>query len=337
MAKRPRQADVAQLAGVSRATVSYVVNNRADSTIPITQRTRLKVLEAAKTLGYEPNDLARSLRSGASRTIGFLIPALQNPHYWDILEGAEEEITSRGYHLALEVANLEPERERACLSSLFQQRLDGLIIMPTFIDLFPVELATLRERATPAVFTTPVDGADWVFPDIRGGAEQMMDHLITQGHRRIGFINGARRPNLTQERQEVYTAKLAAAGIPLDEALICHCGFLIEDGYQAARALLDLPVPPSAIWTINDILAFGALRAIHERGLRVPQDTALAGFDDIVFAEQFYPPLTTVYTPSKEIGRRAAQILFRRLEDPGQEPMQEVLPTHLIIRKSTLF
>lgn len=335
MRKRPTQADVARLAGVSRATVSYVLNDRTDGRIPITEPTRKKVLEAAKELGYEPNALARSLKTGTSHTIGLLLPAVHNPHYWDILEGAEEEISAQGYHLALVTANLDPQRERRCLHSLFQQRLDGLILMPTFIDLLADEMDALCERKCPAVFISQVEGADWVFPDIRSGAEAMMDHLLGLGHTRIGFVNGAARRRLSQTREDVYCEKLIAKGLSLDENLLRHCGPLMEDGYQEARALLDLPAPPTAIWTINDLLAIGVLRAIHERGLCVPNDISLAGFDDIAFAEQLYPPLTTVHMPAKEMGRRAAEFLFRRLEDPQCEPLQELMPMYLVVRQST--
>jgi LacI family transcriptional regulator len=335
MPKRPKQIDVARLAGVSRATVSFVLNERYNTRVPISSVTRARVLEAARQLGYEPNVLAQSLKSGASQTIGFLIPALHNPHYWDALEGAEEEISARGYHLALVVSNLNPDRELQALRSLFQQRLDGLILMPTFMDMFPEELKILRERSIPAVFTMPMEDMDWVFPNIRTGAVQVMDHLLALGHRRIGFINGVARPNLAQTRLEVYLEKTASAGLPGDEDLIRCCGYTIEDGYRAALALLDLPEPPTAIWTINDLLAIGALRAVRERGLRLPDEVALAGFDNILYSGQLYPPLTTVEMRSHEIGRRAAQILFTRLEQPGLPPMQELLETRLVIRQST--
>ncbi len=335
MPQHPKQADVARLAGVSRTTVSFVLNNRADSRIPITEETRQRVLLAAKELGYEPNDIARSLRSGTSMTIGFLMPTMQNPHYWDILEGAEEEITARGYHLVLVVANLSPERELDCLRSLSQQRLDGLILIPTFLDTIAEAQGDLWARRTPVVITHPVEAADWVFPDFRGGNEQVLNHILGLGHRRIGLIDGGARSDITSERQAMYREKMAAAGIPLDERLIYRCGHLPWDGYRAALQLLDLPQPPTAIWAINDLLAVGALRAMHERGRRVPDEVALVGFDDIPLAGQLSPPLTTVHSPARQLGRRAAEILFRRLENPNAEPAQEVLPTQLIVRQTT--
>jgi LacI family transcriptional regulator len=335
MANRPKQADVARLAGVSRATVSFVLNERFDTRVPISEETRKRVQEAARQLGYEPNVLARSLKSGASLTIGTLLPALHNPHYWEILEGAEEEITARGYYMALVVSNLNPDRELQALRSLFQQRLDGMILLPTFMDLFPDELHALKQQSIPVVFTNPMEGMDWVFPDIGGGAEQLMDHLLSLGHKRIGFISGVARPNLSQARLEVYRQKMAAAGTPTKEEWIRCCGYHLEDGYLEAKALLDLPESPSAIWAINDLLAIGALRAAHERGLRVPQDVAVAGFDDIAVSAQLSPPLTTVRMYSQEIGRRAAQILFTRLDEPDHALMQELVKTQLIVRQST--
>ncbi len=334
--KRPTQADVARLAGVSRATVSYVLNNRTDGRIPITKQTRQRVLEAARKLGYTPNALARNLKAGSSRTIGFLMPAVHNPHYWDILEGAEEKIAAQGYHLALVTANLDSERERHCLQSLLQQRLDGLILMPTFIDQFVEEMDRLRTWNSPVVFITPVEDADWVFPDIRGGAEAMMDHLLGLGHRRIAFVNGVARRRLSQTREDVYREKLAQAGVPFDPSLLRHCGHQLEDGYWETQALLDLPDPPTAVWTVNDLLAIGALHAIHERGLRVPEDIAIAGFDDIVFARHLFPPLTTARMPAHELGQRAAEILFKRLEEPERDLVQETMPVQLIVRQSTI-
>lgn len=337
MAKRPTQADVAKLAGVSRATVSYVLNDRMDGRIPITDQTRDKVLDAAETLGYEPNALARNLKSGASHMIGVLLPAVHNPHYWDILDGVAEVVSAQGYHLSLSLSNLDLERERWCLKSLQERRYDGLILLPTFADILIDEVKALSKRSSPAVFIgPPMEGADWVFTDIRSGAEAVVDHLLRLGHTRIGFINGAARRSLSQTREDVYREKICTAGLTLDVDLIRHCGHKMKNGYLQALELLALTNPPTAIWAINDLLAVSAARAIYERGLCIPDDIALAGFDDIVFAQQLYPPLTTVHMPAMEMGRRAAEMLFKRIEDPQSEPMQVMLKTQLIIRQSTV-
>jgi LacI family transcriptional regulator len=304
--------------------------------VPISDQTRQKVLETARKLGYQPSVLARNLKSGTSMTIGFLMPTFGNPYYWDILNGAESEITRHGYNLALVVSNLNPNREAQLLLSLHQQLLDGLIIMPSFPDLYIEELDKLKKSTTPIIFTMPMDNANWVFPDIRHGADLMMDHLISLGHRRIGLINGVARLNLAQERLDAYHEKLEAAGISIDDRLVQCCGNTSQDAYLETLALLDLPNRPTAIWAINDVLAIGVLRAVHECGLRIPQDIAVAGFDDIVYAAQMYPPLTTVQQPRFELGQRAAQILFTRLEAPNSPLIQETLPTRLIIRQSTV-
>lgn len=336
MAKRPTQADVARLAGVSRATVSYVLNDRMDGRIPITGQTRDRVIKAAKTLGYEPNALARSLRAGTSHMIGVLLPTVQNPHYWEILNGVEEVTSAHHYHLSLSISNLDLNLERRYFRSLLEQRFDGLVLLPTFGDVLVEEVKALSQRASPAVFIAPTEGADWVFTDIRGGAQALMAHLLDLGHRRIGFIAGAARPQLSQTREDVYRESVLAAGLPMDEDLIRHCGHAIANGYIETNALLDLPDPPTAIWTINDLLAIPAMRAIHERGLCIPDDVALAGFDDIVFSQQLYPPLTTVRMPAVEAGRRAAEMVFKRIEDPQCQPMHVILETELVIRGSTV-
>lgn len=335
MAKRPTQADVAKLAGVSRATVSYVLNRRADGRIPITAETQRRVLKAAEKLGYTPHALARSLRSGLSHTVGLLIPDTNNPHYMDILSGVEAEVVEHGYYLVLVSAKLDPERERHCLRSFFQQRLDGLILSPTFEDLFKSELEELISSTRPVVFVTPHSDADFVRTDIRSGAEDLMKHLVSLGHTRIGFIHGVAREGMADTRLTVYRELCRDEDARSEGCLVASCGHTIEDGYQAAQQLLALADPPTAIWTVNDLLAVGALRAIRERGLRVPEDVSLAGFDDITLAAQLYPPLTTVNIHGHELGRRAAQLLFSRIRDPQRGPVQAIVRTELVVRQST--
>jgi LacI family transcriptional regulator len=299
------------------------------------------VLEAAEQLGYKPHALARSLRSGLTHTVGLLIPDTNNPHYTDLLSGVEAEVVEQGCYLVLVSAKLDPERERHCLRSLFQHRLDGLILAPTFADLFESELDELLDHTRPVVFVAPYPDADCVCADTRSGAEAMMAHLTGLGHTRIGFIYGVAREGMADVRLAVYReqcgdpdALLDAAG-SRDAPLVVSCGHTIEDGYGAALQLLDLPDPPTAIWTVNDLLAVGALRAIRERGLSVPQDVSLAGFDDIELASQLWPPLTTVDIHGQELGRRAAQRLFRRIQGAEMDPTLESIDTELIVRAST--
>ncbi len=334
MNQRPKQVDVAKLAGVSRTTVSFVLNKRFDERILISDSTRQKVFAAAQQLGYEPNDIARSLRWGNTKTIGFLIPALHNPHYWDILEGVEEEITAHGYHLSLVVANLNPERELNCLLSLSQQRLDGAILIPTFLHTLIETRSYLLKKHMPVVFTHPVDEVDWVFPDFRKSDEQMMDYLLSLGHQRIGLIDAGARSDISHIRQNIYLQKISSVGIPPEENYISRCGYQLGDEYNSAIKMLDLPQPPTAIWVINDSTAMGVIKAVHDRGLRIPEDISLAGYDDSM-GENISPPLTTVHIPARQLGRRAVEILFRRIEFPDAEPIQEMISNRLVIRQST--
>jgi len=336
MPKRPTQADVAELAGVSRATVSYVLNQRVERDIPISDETRQRVWDAAQRLGYEPSALAQNLKAGHSYTIGVLTPNLHNLHYLEILDSVEAEAASNGYHLSVVSSNFDLERERSCLSSLLQQRLDGVVLMPTFLDMLTEELATLRQRMRPAVSLIKVEGFDCVVSDIYQGAEALMDHLLGLGHRRIALVNGVVRRTLTAERQRAYHSKLTAAGVPEAQHLVVDCGPTMDDAYEATLQLLDMDPCPTAIWTINDLLAVGALRAIHERGLRVPADVAVAGYDDSALAAQLYPPLTSVRSRAHDLGRRAVQILLRRIEEPAGALSQEVIPVDLVVRQSTI-
>jgi DNA-binding LacI/PurR family transcriptional regulator len=176
---------------------------------------------------------------------------------------------------------------------------------------------------------------DRVVSDIEGGARKLMRHLLSLGHRRIGFVNGVARSILTEERQSVYRESLVEAGIRLNEELVVNVGPTMQDGYEATSALLSLADPPTAIWTINDYLAVGALRAIHDAGLRVPEDVALAGCDGTALSAQLSPPLTTIAIPAEEEGRHAARMLLARFEEAVADPMFEMLPTQLLVRRST--
>lgn len=336
MPRQPRQEDVAALAGVSRSTVSIVLNNRTDRLIRISEETRRKVWQAAEQLGYEPNELARSLRSGQSHNIGVLVPNLFNMHYMEMLDSIERELTEQAYYVTLVVSNFDPERERSCFRSLFQQRLDGLILMPTYWEQMPEEMSMLASLARPAVFLTPgIVDHDSITSDMRSGADAMMDHLLALGHRRIAFVNGVARGQLTEHRQSAYRSKLASANIALDDRLFVNCGHTMDSAYEAVSHLLDLADPPTAIWTINDFLAVGARRAIYDRGLRIPNDVALAGFDGTALAAQMAPPLTSVYIQGREIGKLSAQMLLNRVEEPGADPVAVVMDTRLLTRAST--
>jgi LacI family transcriptional regulator len=341
--KRPTQVDVARLAGVSRATVSYVVNDQAGGRVPISEETRQRVLAAVAKLDYVPDARAQALRSGSTKTIGLIIPDIHNPHFWEVADGVEQEAYAAGYHVLL--SSIPPEKKHAedIFKDLSQRRIDGLIMVPSFIyqsEEAKKTLAYLLKRRVPAVgIMAEHSGANYnidrVISDYRDTTLEMMTHLLSLQHRRIGFIYGIAVPDLGTDRLFAYRESLQAAGLPVDPDLVIHCGPTIEDSYKAARQLLEMPSRPTALLVINDFLAIGALRAITDLNLNVPQDVSLFGYDDIPLAKYMIPRLSTASKDGEKMGREATRLLLARLQDPDL-PRQEIrLPARLIFREST--
>ena len=341
--KRPSQVDVARLANVSRATVSYVVNNQTDGRIPISEETRQRVLEAIAELGYVPDASARALRSGSTKTIGLIIPDIHNPHFWQVADGVEQEADAAGYHLLL--SSIPPENKDAedIFNSLLNRRIDGLVMIPSFIyqsDKAQKTLASLLERRFPIVGMMADRGdmfsnIDRVISDYRDITMEVMTHLLSLGHQRIGFIYGIAVPELGTDRLFAYQEKMKAAGLPVDPGLVVECGPTIEDSYRATLKLLEMPSHPTALLAINDLLAVGALRAIKDFGLDVPRDISLFGYDDIPLSKYLVPRLSTASKDGEKIGREATRLLLARLQDPDRPPQQVRLPARLVLREST--
>lgn len=336
--KRPTQVDVARLAGVSTATVSYVVNGLADGRVPISEETRQRVLEAVQELGYEPDARAQALRSGDTKTIGLIIPDIRNPHFWEYAEGVEQEAHASGYHLLLSSIALNVEYGEDIFRDLSRRRIDGLILASSFVgqsEEVKKIISRLLKRRFPIVEVSNYVNIDCVVSDYRAVTMEVMAHLLSLLHRRIGLIYGVGTPELAEDRLQPYQASLRAAGLPVDQELIVTCGPTIEDGYQAALQLLQLPARPTALMAINDLLAIGALRAAADLSLRVPMDLSLVSYDDIPMAKYQVPRLTTVSKDVARMGREAVKLLLARLHDPDR-PRQEIrVSPRLIIREST--
>ncbi len=336
MARRVTQSDVARLAGVSRATVSNVITGHTGGNVQITEETRRRVMAAVAALGYQPHAAARSLRSGRTDTVALLIPDGSNPHWWAIVRGVEAVTREHGCQLVLSIGGQEAERERRALHALAEQRFDGLILILTYPGRLADELEKLRLQGSPIVtFGHELPGKDLVTQDYGPGARELMEHLLALGHRRIGFIHGVARAGLGADRLFAYRRALRAANLPYEKALIAPCGPSPDDGACAARQLLDLTPRPTAILGVNDLMAMGALQAAYERGLSVPAELSVAGFDDIDLAEHLTPPLTTLAAHGEEIGHQAATLLFARLADPERPQQRLAIPTQLVIRRST--
>lgn len=341
--KGPTQADVARLAGVSRATVSHVLNNRLDRQVPVSEETRRRVLEAVIELDYVPDARALALRSGSTKTIGLIIPDIHNPHFWEVVDGVEKEASAAGYHILLSSISPEDKNAEDIFKNLSHRRIDGLIMVPSFVyqsEEAQKTLAQLVKRRIPIVGIMADRGEmsfkiDRVLSDYHDATLEAMAYLLSLQHRRIGFIFGIAVPELGNDRLLAYRESLQAAGVAIDPSLIVECGPTIEDSYHATRQLLELPSRPTALLAINDFLAIGALRAIKDMNLDVPQDVSVLGYDDVPFANYLIPRLSTASKDGELMGREACKLLLARLED-SDRPRQEIrLPARLILREST--
>ncbi len=334
--KRPTQADVARAAGVSRATVSYVLNDVSGDRIPISAETRQRVQEVIAQMGYQVDARAQALRSGDTKTIGVMLPMYENPYFWQILLGISREAEASGYNLLLAHSSLTPEQESQSIRELAEQRVDGLVMLIGFKQLSDPVLQQLRASHRPVVVltSTPFE-FDYVIQGYGEGTRALMKHLLEFGHQRIGFVLGVTTLSQGIDRLDAYRQALAEAGLPYDETLIQQCGEFIEDGYQAAHALLSRPDRPTALLVINDLMGMAAIRAAADLGLRVPADVSIASFDDIPFTQYTVPRLTSVSGNPEQGGREAIRVLLRRMQEP-QRP-QEIITVgwQLQIREST--
>src|SRR6266540_2140837 len=335
---RPTQVDVAQLAGVSRATVSYVLNGVTEERVPISDETRQRVLDAIEELGYEPDARAQALRSGSTRTIALVIPDLRNPHFCEYATAIEEAARASGYHLLLFSTTLNDEYAVDIFKDLARRRFDGLILVSACILESSEAQATLdqiRKRVLPVVELSQNYGVDTVNADYRDATKEVMSYLFSLGHRRISMIYGVGGHELAEDRLQPYRASLQAAGIPFDADLVQECGPTIDDGYQAAKRLLELKDRPTAIITINDLLAMGALRAAADLKLHVPNDLSLVGYDNIPMADYLVPRLTTVTKEAYTLVTEAFKMLLARMQNPDLARQIVQHPPRLIIREST--
>jgi transcriptional regulator, LacI family len=321
--------DVANSAGVSTSTVSHVINR----TRHVSAETRERVLNAIQALHYQPNRLARSLRNRQTTTFGVLLPNSANSFFAEVLLGIESACFDSGYSVILGNANDNAQREMFYLDVLLSKQVDGILLIST--GAYREALDALMRRDTPVVLVDRSPGTleiDTVFTDNRGGGLMATDYLLRLGHRRIGCITGPSPLAPSAERLTGYRLALQAAGISVDEALIVPGEFQHEGGYQACQRLLALAEPPTAIFACNDMMAVGALCALHEAGLRVPEEVSVVGFDDIPLASYTVPRLTTVAQPAQEIGRVAVEKLIERLQNRDAPANHVRLPVHLVER-----
>lgn len=334
--KKPTQADVAALAGVSRATVSFVVNGKDGQGISISPDTRQRVLESVQELGYVVDARAQSLRSGDTKTIGVYVPIYENPFFWQVLRGISAEAEAAGYKLLLTHGAHVAERERQRVEELAEQRVDGLILMTEFKSLPRRVMAQLRDSSRPIVqISSTASEFDLVQQGYEDGTRALMTHLFELGHRRISFIYGVQDEAQGLDRLHAYREAFAESGHAFDDDWIVRCGPTMEDGHRAATGLLGQPERPTALVVINDLLGMAAIRAAVDLGLRVPTDVSIASFDNIPFADICVPRLTTVAGSPEQNGRDAVRLLLGRLQEPGRPHAVIASEWELIVREST--
>ena len=308
--------DVSQLAKVSQATVSRVLNG----TVPVSTTKRTAVLAAIEQLGYQPNAFARSLATNRSQAIGALVSELSSAAYGDIIRGIESVVEARGMHMVVSSGHARSDLERRSFEFLKERRTDALIVQidATGDD----ELAAWVEQASLPVFVVgrhiPAIGDRCVYLDNGAGGALATRYLIERGHRHIAHIAGLMRIPDARDRLAGYREALAEHGIKYDEALVAEGGFVEEGGYRAMQQLLAREISFTAVFAGNDQSAAGALKALREAGLNVPDDVSLVGFDDLFIAHYLYPALTTVRQPFAEMGQAAAWLALNAL-GIGQE------------------
>ncbi len=334
--KVPTQADVARLAGVSRPMVSYVLNN--STSVSVAPETRKRILDAIAKLAYKPDSMAQSLRTGKTRTIAGFIPDITNPFYPAFQRGIQD--VARRYQFGVITYNTDglEEEERQCLEWMQQGRVDGVI--GTFWHLTADDLGGVlgRNVAVVKMCVGPSDvqdiPIDYIYVDNAAAAKCAVTYLIDKGHTRIGMIGGQTAPP-RQMRVLGYQQALAEHHLSLDESLLQGGDFAEGGGYTAMQSLLKTRPLPTAVFAANDLMAIGALLAIREAGLSVPDDIAIVGFDDIPAAKMVHPALTTITQFAHNMGVRAAEMLFERLAEPGRFGMRVAeCPFELIVRDS---
>jgi LacI family transcriptional regulator, galactose operon repressor len=323
--------DVARLAGVSVATVSRVLNGSAQVSAP----RRGRVQKAAARLNYSPNVAARSLITNRTHTIGVLLPDLFGEFFSEVIRGIDHAAREAQLHLLLSSSHADTEELIAALRAM-RGRIDGLIVMAP-------DIAAPRalERASveiPLVMIDPGLGArtcDSISIANHEGAYLLVKHLLDLGHRRIAMITGPPHNLDAEQRLAGYRRALKEHGGERDPELEVAGDFSEPSGYDAAMRLLALKRPPTAVFAANDYMAIGVLGALSDAGVRVPQDMALGGFDDIAMSRYLNPPLTTVRVDAYGLGRRAAEWLIRNREgDPSRKPLRDMMPTTLVVRGS---
>ena len=324
--------DVARMAGVSTSTVSHVINNDRF----VSEAIREKVDAAIKELNYAPSALARSLKLNQTRTIGMLITASTNPFYSELVRGVERSCFERGYSLVLCNTEGDEQRMNRNLETLMQKRVDGLLLLCTETHQ-PSKEIIQRYPSIPTVMMdwAPFDGtSDLIQDNSLLGGDMATQHLIDKGHTRIACITGPLDKTPARLRLEGYLSAMERAGLAIPDGYRITGDFEFNGGFEAMQKLLAQEPRPQAVFIGHDAMAFGAYQALYQAGLRVPDDMAIVGYDDIELARYMTPPLTTIHQPKDELGELAIDVLIHRMAQPTLQQQRLQLTPVLMERGS---
>ena len=325
-------ADVAEYAGVSASTASRALNGRGE----LSAETRAAVQEAADLLRFEPSHLARSLRTRTTSTIGFVVPDVSSPFYASALKGAQRALEEAGYRVLLMDSGQATEGEVAALRTLLAHRVDGLLVSTVGITRDQFD-SLVGRRGTPCVFFDSAvgeAGAGTVLVDNKAGLDLLVDHLVQHGHRRVGLLAGSIQETSGRERVDAFHHALRRHGLQSRDDDVDGERWTQEAGHAATLRILATDAGPTALVSSSVELALGALLACRELGVRIPDELALATFDDAYFAELLDPPLTAVTYDPSEVGQRAAALLVDAIRDGESEPRRITVPVTLVTRRS---
>lgn len=321
--------DIARLAEVSTATVSHVINGTRYVSDEVKQRVR----EVVERNGYTPNAHARNLATRNNHTFGLILSDLSNPFFPELVKSIQECANQKGYEITLANTNYDAGRTVASVQRLLEQRVSGVAVMTSEMD---VSLAArLAAREIAVVFLDVGQVGPYVsniVVNYEKGIRAGVEHLLALGHRRITYISGPQRLKSAQRRLLAFTKTMKKYE---SQPFIYEGDFKATGGQQAVAAMLQQKQRPTAIVAANDLMAMGAMRELHKAGLRVPEDVSVVGFDDILFAELTNPPLTTVALPREEIGRAAVEALLHTATNDSKEGREYKITPKLIVREST--
>jgi|SRR5690349_3673225 len=336
-AKRTTSQDVATLARVSRTTVSFILNNVAG--VSISAATRKRVLDAAKKLNYSPNVAGKKLVSGKSFTIGLVLCQSPEQIFTDaflpqVILGVEQAAMQQGFHVLLKP--VDPNDTGGYTRLITENHVDGILLSGPRQD--DMALMNLHQKRVPILLMGQLPDTNIPFVDVNAtaGAELAVNHLIEQGHQRIGMITNAPLSYTSaKQRRDGYLHALKKAKLQVDRSIIQEGNYTPASGFEAMKILLALTPPLTAVFVASDVVAMGAMLAIKKSGLRIPTDIAVVGFDDIPLAEYYDPPLTTIRLPAFGLGWAGGERLIRIIQGEGLNDTSLLLESKLIARQSS--